>query len=560
MTLPRAAMAGVLAALACAAFAQPPAETTATSPLDILKQAPRYRIGQEGRLVPAPGSEPAAPPPVSSPTPAGPTVGFGTPVPARTPAATDGDTKSPAVESAPGTEPDRPALLDNDDTPPRDTPPPRARRRTAEPEETRRPGLVRGLIGKIPLVDKVPVIGPAITGKRERPKRIHEDVIAAETPDTRDTRETPDPSATPPVLLPPPGEGQTTPAPTVADDAPPPPPPPVLDTPPAATPQPSPNPVSSTPEPAASPSPTPIVITPRDLSGAAATPTPGAASVTAAAPPAGLASPAAAPGAADAATTAAPPSLEPNDLALPNPAVEPSEPIRGEFTAAIEKGRTGDLAGAAEALRAYGVNHSTSGLAPRALFLSLVFEPDPARALDSYRTLREQFPTSPYIDEVTRRRLPVASIPEFTEADARRLEGELAQAGDTAARLDLRRRLAAAYVALKQYDKARPVLDAALPEAAGKPQEPQLLDLRSEVQIATHDIAGAMKTLTDLLQRFPAYHGRPKVRMNMGLVSEAAGQYPSALANYRYLIEEAPDSAEARFARERIAELERFAQ
>jgi len=69
-----------------------------------------------------------------------------------------------------------------------------------------------------------------------------------------------------------------------------------------------------------------------------------------------------------------------------------------------------------------------------------------------------------------------------------------------------------------------------------------------------------METLTDLLQRFPYYRNRPKVRMNMGLVCEEAGFYPNALANYRYLIEETPNAPEATFARDRIKELERTGQ
>lgn len=245
---------------------------------------------------------------------------------------------------------------------------------------------------------------------------------------------------------------------------------------------------------------------------------------------------------------------------MPNPAVEPNELIRMEFENAVRKARAGDLAGAAEGLRNYAVNHSSSGLAPRALFLAVVYEPDPSRAVESYRKLRETYRDSRYLDEVVRRRLPVASAPEFTEQDVARLEQKLAAESDPAARLETTRQLASALVALKQYDRARQLIEPVMLNAKGAPQEPALLDLLSECQLAKRDMRAAMNVLTDLLQRFPDYPNRPKVRLNMGLVSEEAGYYPSALANYRYLIEEAPDSPEATFAKERIRDLEALSQ
>ena len=254
-------------------------------------------------------------------------------------------------------------------------------------------------------------------------------------------------------------------------------------------------------------------------------------------------------------------TFEANDLGMPNPAVEPNDYVRSEFVGAVEKARTGDYAGAAGIFRAYAVSHSSSGLAPRALFLAVVFEPDPTKALATFRSLRESHPRSPYIEELQRRRHPVTGMPEYLPADVEKFRAELSQAaGDPGRVLEARRRLATALVALNQHDAAEPEIQLGLTDARGRPGEADFLDLLAEVQIARRDTRAAMETLTDLLQRFPYYRNRPKVRMNMGLVCEEAGFYPNALANYRYLIEESPDATEATFARERIRDLEQMAQ
>lgn len=150
------------------------AETTAPSPMEILKQAPTYRVDEQGRLEPAaPNATLAEPspagltPPVrqARPTPLAPgpmapgarrplATPFApvpsTPIPIATfePSSVDGE-KSPSVEI--------------DERPPAGLKPRR-------PEPTHKPGLVRGIMGKVPLVDRIPVIGPAITGKH-RPER-----------------------------------------------------------------------------------------------------------------------------------------------------------------------------------------------------------------------------------------------------------------------------------------------------------------------------------------------------------------------------------------------------
>ena len=254
-------------------------------------------------------------------------------------------------------------------------------------------------------------------------------------------------------------------------------------------------------------------------------------------------------------------TFEANDLAMPNPAVEPNEYVRGEYIAAVREGRAGNYPAAAAAFRTYAVSHSASGLAPRALFLAVVFEADTARALENYRLLRETHPDSPYIAEATRRQLAVTQMPEYLPADVERFRAELAQAaGDPGRALEARRKLATALVARKDYAAAENEIHLGLSDAQGRPVEADFLDLLAETQMARRDTRASMETLTDLLQRFPYYRNRPKVRMNMGLVCEEAGFYPNALANYRYLIEETPNAPEATFARDRIKELERAGQ
>ena len=695
-------------ALACppSAAAQPVAPET-TSPAAILSQTTRFRVGETGDLQPV--RTPAAQSTPAATTAAPHAPGFNPPprpaiiyeVP-RSPYAPGTGTQS---GKAPSVEPDPPTLL-----PPRDdaapsatnseafpppptapdavgameTPPPMPRTRsrlTPTPEPTKRPGLIRRITGRIPIV------GPAIVGDPDDDKQGRS---ADRRPDIADDImppvDTPFPGVEPPpppapmgevpVLLPPPGADivRTSPVPGAT--------PPVTATPPTATPMPGqrePNFYSSPPQPTppppylgtASPTPrvavdisTPIVgQTPQSNAAATVTPYAGAPATPVATPTEGIfiapnraaapappgvsqpiiqsepsppvtpspspvvtAPPAMAPTDADASaapstglvvptpintpistpfviqapaqptpigapvppfaatpvpadptTTATgdyppPPQTTPvatttsvtfeaNDLAMPNPAVEPNEYVRGEYIAAVREGRAGNYPAAAAAFRTYAVSHSASGLAPRALFLAVVFEADTARALENYRLLRETHADSPYIAEATRRQLAVTQMPEYLPADVERYRAELAQAaGDAGRALEARRKLATALVARKDYAAAENEIQLGLSDAQGRPVEADFLDLLAETQMARRDTRASMETLTDLLQRFPYYRNRPKVRMNMGLVCEEAGFYPNALANYRYLIEETPNAPEAAFARDRIKELERTGQ
>lgn len=694
----------------CLAPAQSPAAPETSSPAAILSQTTRYRVGDTGDLqpvrTPAVQSTPSTAPPQApgySPPPQ-PAIIYEVP---RSPYAPGTGTQS---GKAPAVEPERPTLLpSNDDAPDApvnafppppavpdatgiETPPPMPRTRsrlTPTPEPTKRPGLIRRITGRIPIV------GPAIVGdpdenKNSSPPRdarrpdmaddimppvdtppfgmetpppapVGEVPVLLPPPDADIVRSSPAPGATPPIAptaaVPAivPGQpqpnfystptqptpvapylGSSSPTPRVAVD---------ISTPVAAqTPQinipatatpygnapatPGPTPaggifiapnravsppgvsqpvIQSEPAPPVTPSPSPVVTAPPAMApGSTPVGMPPAAPTDAdasAAPSAGVTAPtpvstpfiiqapaqptpmgapvppfAATPAAVDPASSGtagaypAPPQTTPvaevtsvtfeaNDLAMPNPTVEPNEYVRSEYIAAVHEGRAGNYPAAAAGFRTYAVSHSASGLAPRALFLAVVFEADTARALETYRLLRETHPDSPYVAEADRRQLAVTQMPEYLPADVERYRAELAQsAGDAGRALEARRKLATALVARKDYAAAENEIQLGLTDAQGRPVEADFLDLLSETEMARRDTRASMETLTDLLQRFPYYRNRPKVRMNMGLVCEEAGFYPNALANYRYLIEETPNAPEATFARDRIKELERTGQ
>ena len=281
-----------------------------TSPAAILGQVPRYRVAEGGELRPVnePNPPAASAPSADAPAPVPPAPGFRSstfgartqpPQPAYGPATT----KAPAVE------PERPAMLPPTDErdpwatpftqpPPADETPDRPKAR-ARIEETKKPGLMRRITGRIPIV------GPAIVGKpqpeRDRdtpgPRRhqIADDIL----PDTDDDFAPPPPPGPMPVLLPPPGADvirttATVAAPTTFD-----PPPATAATPnyyapagPTAAPAQTPAYNAARPDPATAPPPmtgimaptpslsaTPIIIGPGEFGRTPATGTPAAPSV-----------------------------------------------------------------------------------------------------------------------------------------------------------------------------------------------------------------------------------------------------------------------------------------
>jgi TolA-binding protein len=250
------------------------------------------------------------------------------------------------------------------------------------------------------------------------------------------------------------------------------------------------------------------------------------------------------------------PTLEVNDLGMPNPAVEENDVIRNEFVAAVNAARDGQFADAASRFREYAAAHPTSRLTPRALFLSIVMEPDSMKSSEARATLQQKFPTSGYIAELKRREAtagPVNSPQEIAE-----LEKQLAADPMGPDSLETRRKLGHAYVYAQNYDRALEVLEPALETAGGTPQEAEILDLTAETLIAKGDNARATRLLDEIISRYSTYKGMARVRLNMGLANEALGYYQRAMAEYRMIEEQSPATREAQAAQGRIADLQKL--
>lgn len=256
------------------------------------------------------------------------------------------------------------------------------------------------------------------------------------------------------------------------------------------------------------------------------------------------------------------PSLESTDLAMPNPKVEENEVIRGEFESAVREGRAGSFSLAARHFREYGDNHPSSGLAPRALFLAAIMESDPAKADEAAQALKKTHPDSKYVDELAQRKPADETAPSGNLlVDAQTIEQKLESApDDKSVQIALRKKLASIYLKLDQPDRALEVLKTANGIAEGTPEEGEVLALTAEAEIAGKDISGASDTLNDLVQRFPEIARRPRVRLSMGLVNEEAGYYQRAAANYSALIQESPSSPEAKTAAARLKDMNRLSE
>lgn len=257
------------------------------------------------------------------------------------------------------------------------------------------------------------------------------------------------------------------------------------------------------------------------------------------------------------------PTLEPNDLNFPNPAVEDNEALREKYSAAVLAGRAGDYARAARLFREYATHHALSRLAPRALFLASILEPDPAQSAEDARNLETRFSDSKYVPELRRRRAAMRhAAPDAVDAgeNARSeqipaLEAQLASGLPPAREVTVRRMLGQALITTQDYDRALQVLMPALDAAAGTADEAEILLLISDAAIARRDADQAARALDQLVRRHPDAATRPRVRLNQGLLFEETGSYQRARSVYNALLEESPQTPEAELARERLRDL-----
>jgi len=256
--------------------------------------------------------------------------------------------------------------------------------------------------------------------------------------------------------------------------------------------------------------------------------------------------------------------LDPLDLAMPKPGAEENEMVRMEYINAIEAAKAGRHADAARMLRDYAQNHPSSRLAARALYVSIIIEPDAAKSAPAFGALEKFANSKQYLEELKRRGIQPAGItgasdlPADPQAAVALLEQELAASPQGAASVKTRLKLGALYSKLKQYDRSASLLEQALADAKGQPEEPEVLDALAECRIALNQRDQAMAALRDIVDRFPGYAGRPKARLNIGLMCEDAGDYQKARAMYRALIEESPAASEAVIAQERLRDLNRL--
>ncbi|MCX7018300.1 MAG: tetratricopeptide repeat protein [bacterium] len=552
--------------------AQPSQATT--SVLGLLQQVPRVEFDESGQPVPAGTAAAPAPTPSTEPQspPTAVPMGFVRPAPGETPNAVADET--PVARLVP---------------------------ERAQPAQ--RPGLVRGLIRAIPFV------GPRIAGTRES-RRSEKRQTSGENRGRFDNDLIEEPSIPPPVLYPHPGEEISV-APTTASqsaDM-------ISDLPRAGSlgvvttssgisagfskmpavseTHPLTPPVQFAPEPQPAPASPPAVKTPskpdtgifinpgaipRPAAARHDQPLPGAAPVIEPQPDDRASAPTPSPveimtrlaaSAAPAAPTVTPPparniQLDPLDLAMPKPGVEENEMVRMEYINAIEAAKSGRSADAARMLRDYAQNHPSSRLALRALYVSIIIEPDAQKTAAAFSALEKMPNGKPYLEELKRRGIQPGAVsgadtlPADPQAAVDLLEKELSRSPGGAPSVTPRRKLGALYIQLKQYDRALAQLDQALMDARGMPEEPDVLYVLAECRIGLNQRDEAMAALREIVGRFPGYAGRSKARLNIGLIYEDAGDYQKARAMYRVLIEENPAASEAVIAQERLRDLNRL--
>lgn len=271
-----------------------------------------------------------------------------------------------------------------------------------------------------------------------------------------------------------------------------------------------------------------------------------------------------------AAASAAPEIIE-DRLALPQPEHEPDSLSRDEFTAAIYLARAGKTEIAANQFREFAASHPGSPLAARALYLAATIDTNAMRAADSADLLKRNHGSSPWAARLGDRAAaaptpppPSAGSAEMSPAqlqdEIRRIERMLASAPVGPQTLRQRLDLARLYLRADMPGRALDMLKSATADAAGKPEEPEVIDMTAEAQIASGNPDAAIEGLNRIISSFPTYPDLLKVRLNMGLVSEATGNYERAMAEYRAILATGADTTEGSIAATRLGDLQRLSQ
>jgi len=265
-------------------------------------------------------------------------------------------------------------------------------------------------------------------------------------------------------------------------------------------------------------------------------------------------------------------TVEQADLGMPNPTYEQNSTILGEFQAAVRSARGDNYPNAAQQFREYAANHPSSGLAPRALYLSIVFEKNNAKAKESYESLQRLFPKSHYVEASAKRRPEVlagtepkkaavagveAAVAETPQQKVARLEKELTVAvGNLTLEPELRGDLGAAYIEMEEFDRAWEVLRPAVDMTAGKPEEGKILLLMARCQMARRDTDRALAIVEIVEQKYPGTIMTDAASAwNAGLAFESGARYAKARAIYNEIRAKWPGTAEAGWAEARLRDL-----
>lgn len=248
------------------------------------------------------------------------------------------------------------------------------------------------------------------------------------------------------------------------------------------------------------------------------------------------------------------PRLTSADFVVPTAEVEPNEGARNEYLIALTAAREGRAAEAAAAFRAFAQRYATSRLAPRALFMAALLDTDPAALAEDVALLRKFFPRSDYLTELELRGVipPAATLARSAQRES--VVSSVSPTPDPrTTATQLREEVERDY-----RDRNYAAAIAKLESSPLTSQDPSLLEILAQCQVAIGDNVSAVATIEKILANFPAYERRKNVRLTYGLLLEDAGKYERAIAEYRKLIEEASDSVEAQTARTRIQQLDQL--
>lgn len=278
-------------------------------------------------------------------------------------------------------------------------------------------------------------------------------------------------------------------------------------------------------------------------------------------------------------------SIEQSDLGMPNPAYEQNTTVLGEFQDGVRRARTEDYAGAARIFREYALNHPSSGLAPRAYFLSIIFESSRSQARENLESLKRLFPESRYVKEAQQRRrdelkggggvaiapsedsgeestatsgaaTPVVSA-ETVPQQIARLERELTAAvGNADTEPDLRKRLGVLYLDQEKYDRAYEILRPAADMAQGTPLEGEIMLALGRTLMARGEAVQAISLYEAVEAKHPdVIEGNAASAWSVALAYEGAGRYAKSRVLYNTIRQKWPASPEAGWAATRLQEL-----